>query len=57
MNNTADPNLPLIEAARTFIDNGQLAEAAAALNQARAQIPSDPRVYMMAGLMSDPEVR
>jgi predicted TPR repeat methyltransferase len=53
MNNTADPNLPLIEAARTFIDNGQLAEAAAALNQARAQIPSDPRVYMMAGLMSE----
>jgi predicted TPR repeat methyltransferase len=53
MNITADPNLPLIEAARTFIDNGQLAEAAAALNQARAQIPSDPRVYMMAGLMSE----
>lgn len=38
MKNNFDPNLPLIEAARTFIDNGQLAEAAASLTQARVQI-------------------
>ena len=53
MNTTSDPNLPLIESARTLIDEGQLTEAAAMLNQARAQIPDDPRVYMMAGLMSE----
>lgn len=53
MNNTFDPNLPLIEAAREFIDQGLLAEAASALNRAREQIPNDPRVFMMAGLMSE----
>lgn len=50
---TNDPNLPLIESARTHIAEGRLADAAAVLNQARAQIPNDPRVYMMAGLMSE----
>lgn len=53
MNNTSDPNLPLIESAREFIDKGQLAEAASMLNRAREQIPNDPRVFMMAGLMSE----
>ena len=53
MNATLDPNLSLIESARALIDNGQLSEAAAVLNRARQQIPKDPRVYMMAGLMSE----
>jgi len=53
MNSISDPNLPLIEAARTLIEQGQLAQAADALNQARAQFPNDPRVYMMAGVMSE----
>lgn len=53
MNTLSDPNLPLIEAARIHITNGQLTEAAAVLNQARAQVPNDPRVYMMAGVMSE----
>lgn len=53
MNTTSDPNLPLIESARAFIDKGQLTEATAVLNRARNQIPNDPRVYMMAGLMSE----
>ena len=53
MNTPSDPNLPLIESARTLIDQDQLKEAAIVLNQARQQIPSDPRVYMLAGLMTD----
>jgi predicted TPR repeat methyltransferase len=53
MHTNSDPNLPLIETARTLIEQGQLAEAADALNQARAQFPNDPRVYMMAGVMSE----
>jgi len=53
MNTTSDPNLPLIESARSHIVEGRLAEAAAVLNQAREQIPSDPRVYIMAGLMAE----
>lgn len=48
-----DPNLPLIEAARTHIAEGRLAEAATLLNQARAQIPDDPRTWIMAGLMAE----
>ena len=46
VNTTADPNLPLIESAQKLIAAGQLTEAAAALNQARRQIPNDPRVYL-----------
>ncbi len=53
MNTLSDPNLPLIESARTLIDQGQLTEAAEVLNKARAQLPNDPRVYMMAGVMSE----
>lgn len=53
MNTTSDPNLPLIESARVLIDQGQLTDAADVLNQARMQAPSDPRVYMMAGMMSE----
>ena len=53
MNTPSDPNLPLIESARTLIDQDQLKEAAIVLNQARQQIPSDPRVYMLAGLMTE----
>jgi len=53
MNSTSDPNRPLIESARLHIAEGRLDEAAAALNQARAQIPGDPRVYIMAALMAE----
>lgn len=53
MTTSNDPNLPLIESARLHIEEGHLAEAAAALNQARAQIPTDPRVYIMAALMTE----
>lgn len=53
MNTISDPNLPLIESARELIDKGQLAEAASMLNRAREQIPDDPRIFMMAGLMSE----
>lgn len=53
MNTPSDPNLPLIESARILIDNGQLTEAADILNKARAQAPNDPRVYLMAGVMSE----
>lgn len=53
MNAATDPNLPLIESAHTLISEGRLAEAAILLNQARAQIPGDPRVFMMAGLMAE----
>jgi predicted TPR repeat methyltransferase len=53
MNTMSDPNLLLIESARVLIDQGQLTEAADMLNKARAQIPNDPRVYMMAGVMSE----
>lgn len=49
----SDPNLLLIESARVLIDQGQLTQAADVLNKARAQIPNDPRVYMMAGVMSE----
>ena len=53
MNTTSDPNLPLIESANALIAQGQLEEAAAVLTQARQQIPSDPRVYMLAALMAE----
>ena len=53
MNAPLDPNLPLIESARALIDQGQLTEAADVLNRARAQAPNDPRVYLMAGVMSE----
>lgn len=53
MHPSSDPNLPLIEAARTHIAEGRLAEAATLLNRARAQIPDDPRTYIMAGLMAE----
>lgn len=48
-----DPNLSLLSRARHLIDKGELQEAALSLNQARAQIPDDPRVFMMAGLMAE----
>jgi len=53
MNTISDPNLPLIESARVLIDKGRLTDAADVLNKARAQAPNDPRVYMMAGVMSE----
>jgi predicted TPR repeat methyltransferase len=53
MNAPSDPNLPLIESARVLIDQGQLTEAADVLNRARAQAPNDPRVFLMAGVMSE----
>lgn len=53
MNTISDPNLPLIESARVLIDQGQLTEAADVLNRARAQAPNDPRVFLMAGIMSE----
>ncbi|AVP59158.1 tetratricopeptide repeat protein [Pulveribacter suum] len=53
MNASSDPNLGLIESARALIQQEQLDEAAALLNQAREQLPHDPRVYLMAGLMTE----
>ncbi len=53
MNAPSDPNLPLIESARVLIDQGRLTESADVLNRARAQAPNDPRVYLMAGVMSE----
>ena len=53
MNTNSDPNLPLIESASALIEQGQLKEAAATLNKARQQIPNDPRVYMLASLMTE----
>ena len=53
MAETNDPNLPLIESARSLIAASQLAEAAKLLNQARQQVPTDPRVFMMAGLLAE----
>lgn len=49
----ADPNRKHLEAARTFIANGDLQQAAQALNKAQKQVPNDPRVFMMAGLMAE----
>jgi predicted TPR repeat methyltransferase len=48
-----DPNLHHLQSAREHIENGRLHEAALLLNQARQQAPEDPRVFMMAGLMSE----
>ncbi|AEF88261.1 Methyltransferase type 12 [Delftia sp. Cs1-4] len=48
-----DPNLSLLARARTLINKDELQEAALVLNQARAQAPNDPRVFMMAGLMAE----
>lgn len=53
MHATSDPNLPLIESARSLIADDRLAEAATVLNQARARIPSDPRVYILSALMAE----
>lgn len=48
-----DPNVALLSRARHLIEKGELQEAALTLNEARAQIPDDPRVFMMAGLMAE----
>lgn len=53
MNTPSDPNFPLIESARALIEKGQLTDAATLLAQAREQIPNDPRVYLMGGLMAE----
>ena len=49
----ADPNRKYLETARTLIAKGELREAALALNKAQKQIPNDPRVFMVAGLMAE----
>lgn len=49
----ADPNRKHLEAARTLIAKGDLQQAALALNKAQKQVPNDPRVFMMAGLMAE----
>ncbi|RYF07367.1 MAG: tetratricopeptide repeat protein [Comamonadaceae bacterium] len=49
----ADPNRKHLEAVRTFIAEGDLQQAALTLNKAQKQIPDDPRVFMMAGLMAE----
>ncbi len=49
----ADPNRKHLETARTQIAEGKLQEAALTLNKAQRNIPNDPRVFMLAGLMAE----
>ena len=48
-----DPNLAHLQTARTQIAKGDLKNAALTLNKAQKQIPNDPRVFMLAGLMAE----
>ena len=48
-----DPNLPLLHTAREQIAKGDLKAAALTLNKAQKQIPNDPRVFMLAGVMAE----
>ena len=50
---TKDVNLSLLETANAFIEGNKLHEAAIVLNQARLVNPEDPRVFMMAALMTE----
>ena len=45
--------LRLLDAARTLIAKGDLKQAALTLNKAQKQLPNDPRVFMLAGLMAE----
>lgn len=49
----SDPNRKHLEAARTLIAQGDLKQAALSLNKAQKQVPNDPRVFMLAGLMAE----
>lgn len=49
----ADPIRQYLETARTQIAQGDLQKAALTLNKAQKQSPSDPRVFMLAGLMAE----
>lgn len=49
----SDPNRKHLEAARTLIAKGDLKQAALTLNKAQKQLPNDPRVFMLAGLMAE----
>ncbi|MDD2846391.1 MAG: tetratricopeptide repeat protein [Rhodoferax sp.] len=49
----SDPNLKHLHTAREQIAKGDLKNAALTLNQAQKQIPNDPRVFMLAGLMAE----
>ena len=48
-----DPNLKHLHTAREQIAKGELKQAALTLNQAQKQVPNDPRVFMLAGLMAE----
>lgn len=48
-----DPNLKHLHTAREQIAKGELKNAALTLNKAQKQIPNDPRVFMLAGLMAE----
>ena len=48
-----DPNLTHLHTARAQIAKGDLKNAALTLNKAQQQIPNDPRVFMLAGLMAE----
>lgn len=50
---TTDPNLKHLQTARTQIAKGDLKAAAQTLNKANQQIPNDPRVIMLGGLMAE----
>lgn len=49
----SDPNRKHLETARTLIAKGDLKQAALTLNKAQKQVPNDPRVFMLAGLMAE----
>lgn len=48
-----DPNLKHLHTAREQIAKGELKNAALTLNKAQKQIPNDPRVFMLAGVMAE----
>ena len=48
-----DPNLKHLHTAREQIAKGDLKNAALTLNKAQKQMPDDPRVFMLAGLMAE----
>ena len=51
--NATDPNLQHLHTAREQIAKGELKNAALTLNKAQQQLPNDPRVFLLAGLMAE----
>ncbi len=51
--NATDPNLQHLHTAREQIAKGELKSAALTLNKAQQQLPNDPRVFLLAGLMAE----